>query len=117
MEILRDKMKRLNFSKEYLKKLLRGKKLMTIRRGKRKFEIGEEVEVYCSGEKLGKIKITKVQIKKFSEINSEDIKKDGFRSKRKLKKALRKHYKNVKASDLFTLIEFEWIERKENGSV
>lgn len=111
METLHEK--RLNFSKEYLKKLLSGKKLMTIRRGKRKFEVGDEVEIYCGGKKIGKVKIISVRYKTLPEINLEDIRKDGFRSKRKLKKALRKHYRKLRKNDIFTLIEFEWVEKIE----
>ncbi len=116
METLHEK--RLNFSKEYLKKLLSGKKLMTIRRGKRKFEIGDEVDVYCGGKKIGRVRITSIKYKTLPEINLEDIKKDGFKSKRKLKKALRKHYRKLRKNDIFTLIEFEWIEKvKDHGSL
>ena len=106
-------MKQLCFDERYYKKLIKGRKTMTIRRGKRKFEIGEKVEVICGKRKLGIAKITNLVIKKFSDIDIKEVRKDGFRSKRKLKEALRKHYKNVKGSDIFTLIEFEWIEKYE----
>ncbi|OYT41630.1 MAG: hypothetical protein B6U78_02710 [Candidatus Aenigmarchaeota archaeon ex4484_224] len=107
-------MKKLFFAKEYKKKLEGGKKKMTIRKGYPKFKEGQEVEIYAGNEKIGNAKITKIKVKKFSEITNDEIIKDGFKSKTKLKKALRKHYKTVKANDIFTLIEFEFKSKNKS---
>lgn len=104
-------MKKLYFAKDYYKKLVNGKKRMTMRKGKVNLKEGEKVEVYCGGKRIGVAKIIKIKAKEFCEISKEDILKDGFKSKRKLKKALRKHYKSVRSKDIFSLIEFEWIEK------
>jgi len=106
-------MKKLHFAKDYYKKLISGKKRMTMRKGKVNLKEGEEIEIYCGGERIGIAKVTSIRTKEFSEISKEDVVKDGFKSKRKLKKALRKHYKSVKSKDVFSLIEFEWIKKEK----
>ena len=107
-------MKKLFFAKEYKKKLEKGKKKMTIRKGYPRFKVGDEIEIFAGSEKIGNAKITKISVKRFSEITKDDIIKDGFKSKTKLKKALQKHYKKVKSNDIFSLIEFEFYSKNKN---
>ena len=107
----RVKIKTLKFAEAYLKKLESGKKLMTIRRGKKDFKVGDLVRIIAGNKKIGIARIVKVETKKFGEITKADAIKDGFKSKRKLREALKKHYKKIKSQDLFTLIEFEWVTK------
>ncbi|MGP3667725.1 MAG: ASCH domain-containing protein [Candidatus Bathyarchaeota archaeon] len=97
--------RQLNFSKEYKNKILSGVKTSTIRL-KTKLKVGEKVQIVAGGEKLGKARILRIIRKEISKLTDEDAEKDGFKDKKELLKALRKHYgKLPKATNIY-IIEF-----------
>lgn len=97
--------RQLNFSKEYKNKILSGVKTSTIRL-KTNLKVGEKVQIVAGGEKLGKARILRIIRKEISKLTNEDAEKDGFKDKKELLKALRKHYgKLPKATNIY-IIEF-----------
>lgn len=106
-------MRRLNFAKEYKKKIKEGLKRQTIRLSTSLRE-GEKVEVVAGGEVLGIAKITRVERKTIDELTDEDAKRDGFENVAQLLKALRRHYGRISSKKEVCVIGFE-IERREDG--
>jgi hypothetical protein len=106
-------LKRLNFAKEYKKKIKEGLKRQTIRLSTSLRE-GEKVEVVAGGEVLGIAKITRVERKTIDELTDEDAKRDGFENVAQLLKALRRHYGRISSKKEVCVIGFE-IERGEDG--
>ncbi|NHW44460.1 MAG: ASCH domain-containing protein [Candidatus Verstraetearchaeota archaeon] len=106
-------MRRLNFAKEYKKKIKEGLKRQTIRLSTSLRE-GEKVEVVAGGEVLGIAKITRVERKTIDELTDEDAKRDGFENVAQLLKALRRHYGRISNKKEVCVIGFE-IERREDG--
>ncbi|MDH5816092.1 MAG: ASCH domain-containing protein [Candidatus Nezhaarchaeota archaeon] len=99
-------MKRLNFSKEYRRKIEKGLKKQTIRLSSSLKE-GDRVKVVVGGEILGIARITKVERKALEELTDEDAKKDGFESLAQLIKALKKHYGRISSKREVCIIGFE----------
>ncbi|MEM4424527.1 MAG: ASCH domain-containing protein [Candidatus Nezhaarchaeales archaeon] len=99
-------MKRLNFSKEYKRKIEKGLKKQTIRLSSSLKE-GDRVKVVVGGEILGIARITKVERKALEELTDEDAKKDGFESLAQLIKALKKHYGRISSKREVCIIGFE----------
>jgi len=54
--------------------------------------VGDIVELHVGGEKIGVAEITDVSRKKLSQLTDSDARRDGFKNRRELLKALRKHY-------------------------
>jgi hypothetical protein len=106
-------LRRLNFAKEYKKKIKEGLKRQTIRLSTSLRE-GEKVEVVAGGEVLGIAKITRVERKTIDELTDEDAKRDGFENVAQLLKALRRHYGRISSKKEVCVIGFE-IERREDG--
>lgn len=106
-------MRRLNFAKEYKKKIKEGLKRQTIRLSTSLRE-GEKVEVVAGGEVLGIAKITRVERKTIDELTDEDAKRDGFENVAQLVKALRRHYGRISNKKEVCVIGFE-MERREDG--
>jgi hypothetical protein len=106
-------LRRLNFAKEYKKKIKEGLKRQTIRLSTSLRE-GEKVEVVAGGEVLGIAKITRVERKTIDELTDEDAKRDGFENVAQLVKALRRHYGRISNKKEVCVIGFE-IERREDG--
>jgi len=104
-------MKRIHFSKKYKKKILKGEKRATLRLGKRKFKVGETVEIMIGNKKIGEAIITNVSYTTLNEIGKEEVRKDGFTKKSKLEKALKQHYPKIKKDSILTVIEFKLIKR------
>jgi len=103
-------MKKIMFSKEYEKKLRKGSKTSTVRLGKRKFSVGEVVELVVNNKPIAKAMVTRVEYLKVKDLTDEQAKKDGFTSRNKLLKALKKHYPKIKDDSVVALIEFKKIE-------
>ncbi len=82
-------MKHLEFTRNYEKLLLSGKKRATIRKWTN-LKAGDEVFVHCGGKIIGKAKITSVRKKSIHELTEEDAKLDGFESKEALIEELKK---------------------------
>ncbi|MEM4646993.1 MAG: ASCH domain-containing protein [Candidatus Nezhaarchaeales archaeon] len=99
-------LKRLNFSKEYRRKIEKGLKKQTIRLSSSLKE-GDRVKVVVGGEILGIARITKVERKALEELTDEDAKKDGFESLAQLIKALKKHYGRISSKREVCIIGFE----------
>ncbi len=99
------------FSKEYRDKILTGEKVTTIRLGQIPIKEGELYYANCGGEIIGILRVEKVEYKKLKEISKEDAILDGFKSKRKLRRALKKHYKGFNSNSIFTIIHFKLIEK------
>lgn len=106
-------MRRLNFAKEYKKKIKEGLKRQTIRLSTSLRE-GEKVEVVAGGEVLGIAKITRVERKTIDELTDEDAKRDGFENVAQLVKALRRHYGRISSKKEVCVIGFE-MERRGDG--
>jgi len=103
--------KQLRFLKMFEEDLLKGRKTSTLRKGKIEiFEEGEEVEVLAGKKKIGRAIIKKISFVKFKEIGKEEAEQDGFKSRRKLKRMLKRIYGKVSREDEFTKIEFEMKE-------
>ncbi|AAL80593.1 ASCH domain-containing protein [Pyrococcus furiosus DSM 3638] len=104
-------MKNLKFDGRYKDDIISGKKRATIRLGRKiNLKPGEEVLVHAGGYVLGKARIIRVETKKVEELTDEDARKDGFRNKEELIKALKEHYKFVRPDSPATIVEFEMIK-------
>lgn len=99
-------MKKLNFAKEYKKKIQQGLKRQTIRLSSSLKE-GDRVKVIVGGEVLGVARITKVEKKIIEELTDEDAKRDGFENLAQLIKALRRHYGKISSRKEVCIIGFE----------
>ena len=105
-------MKRLNFTKEYKKKIKEGLKTQTIRLSTSLKE-GDVVEVVAGGEVLGTAKITRVERRTLEELTDDDARKDGFENVAQLIKALRRHYGKISNDREVYVIGFELRRKKE----
>jgi len=102
--------KRLVFSKEYREVLLKRGKVTTIRR-RPLASPGEYVDVYAGEEMVGRAMIEKIIEKKVSELSNVDARRDGFRNIKELKRALRKHYKDLDEDSIIYVHFLKWIEQ------
>ncbi len=106
-----NEIKYMYFSKEYRDKILTGEKVTTIRLGQIPVKEGELYYANCGGEIIGILRVEKVEYKTLKEITKEEAILDGFRSKRKLRQALKKHYKGFSSNSVFTVIHFKLVEK------
>lgn len=104
------KRKPLNFSKEYRDKILSGEKTSTIRL-KTNFKVGERVQIIAGGEKLGEAEIISIKRKDLLSLTDEDAKKDGFKNRRELLKALKKHYGKLSLGTTVYVVSFKKLEK------
>ena len=105
--------KKIYFSKEYRKKLIKGEKCSTIRLGRRKkYKVGDVVELVVNEKPVAKALITNVEFLKLKDLTDERAKKDGFHTKSKLIRALKKHYPKIREDSNVTVIEFKIIGDK-----
>ena len=102
--------KYLNFSEDFMEKILKGEKRATLRLGIKDYSPGEEVIVRCGERVLGKAIIKDVRIKTFEEINYVDVMMDGYENKEELRKKLEEFYGKFKDDAIFTQIIFELSE-------
>ena len=95
----------LNFSPEFLHKILEGSKRVTLRKGIRKIRVGP-----CTL-KIGEVElrahIESVHFLKFSDVREEHAFSEGLQSLEELRKLLRKFYPEIKEEDWFTAIYFK----------
>lgn len=105
-------MRKLNFSKEYKKKIEEGLKRQTIRLSSSLKE-GDKVEVVVGGKILGVARITKIERKIVEELTDEDAKRDGFENVAQLVRALRRHYGRISDKKEVCVIGFEIEEKKD----
>ncbi|MCL0082430.1 ASCH domain-containing protein [Dehalococcoidia bacterium] len=100
-------MNALRITSRYLDLIFQGRKKTTVRLGKRFIPKNEAVLLE---DELGRhvaLKISKVTVKRQSELDQEDAVADGFGSREELLSSLKELYPNSSAADLFTIIEFE----------
>ena len=102
--------KYLNFSEDFMEKILSGEKRATLRLGIKDYRPGEEVVVRCGERIIGRAIIKDVRIKSFDEITYVDVKMDGYENKEKLRKKLEEFYGKFEDDALFTQIIFELSE-------
>ncbi len=109
-DLEKDKMnqkKKLKFLEDFKEKIITGEKTSTIRKGfVEKYEKGDIVDVMVGNETIGEAEITEIKHLSFKEITTEDAIQDGFKSKKELKKVLKKIYPDFKSTDEVTKIEF-----------
>ena len=83
--------KALTFAKIYKERILSGKKSSTVRL-RSTLKKGEIVDIVIGGERIGKAKILSVRKVLVRDLTNKDAMRDGFRDKRSLLKALKRHY-------------------------
>lgn len=64
---------------------------------------GDLVNIIVGGEKIGVAKIIQVKKVTLKELSTSEIIKDGFKSKKQLLKALRKHYPSANLTEQTSL--------------
>ena len=103
--------KHLFFDGRYADKILKEEKTSTIRVGKYSIKKGRSFYIHARGHVLGKAVVTNVKIKSLKELTDEDAKRDGFKNKKELLKALKKHYGKLDKDTPVTIIEFKMQDR------
>ena len=102
--------KYLNFSEDFMEKIISGEKKATLRLGIKDYKPGEKVIIRCGNKVIGRAIIKDVKIKTFEELNYVDIMMDGYESKEDLRKKLEEFYGKFDENALFTQIIFELSE-------
>ncbi len=103
------KRKKLIFKKDYGRDLLERKKQTTIRLYS-PLKKGDEVEIIAGSVRLGTAKIVDVEVKKLKELTDEDARADGFESREKLIRELRKIYgRKISESSEVKIIRFKFL--------
>ena len=102
--------KALTFAKIYKERILSGKKSSTVRL-RSTLKKGEIVDIVIGGERIGKAKILSVRKVLVRDLTNKDAMRDGFRDKRSLLKALKRHYSNITEDSMVYLISFDILER------
>ena len=90
----------------YKSSILLGKKTSTIREGARNHRIGEKAELWTEKGMFANAVITGIEFKQAGELTEEDARRDGFKSKKELLKALEKHYGWLQGKE-FTIVRFK----------
>ena len=104
----------LMLKKEYAEALLEGRKTSTIRLGVVVPRYNELV-VHSGGKPIAVVKLTEVYHKKIKELTLDEVREDGFRSRKELVRALRRLYPREKIDEesVVTLIKFKLKKRLE----
>lgn len=108
---MRVRFKHLMFSRDYLDKLLSGEKRMTIRARDPHLKRGDVALVHSMGLLIGKVRVLSVVSKRLKDLSEVEAREDGFSSLEELKRALRKHYANLRDDSFVYVVKFEWLER------
>lgn len=103
------KSKTLNFTKIYKEKILSGKKSSTVRL-RTTLKRGEVVDIIVGGERIGKAKILNVKKLSLKDLTNKDAVRDGFKDKKSLLKALKRHYSNITEDSTVYFISFNILE-------
>lgn len=101
----------------YKERILKGKKVTTIRYGDYQAKPNSEVYIVItpSDTAIAKARIKSLRKKKVRELTIEDAKKDGFKDLKDLMRALNKIYGELYPDDEVSIIEFEVIKPFEEG--
>lgn len=94
---------------EYVDDILAGRKRATIRLGVVRVKY-DELIVHGGGRPVAKVRVTNVHYKRLRELTDEDARKDGFRNRQELIRALRDVYGDIGPDDPVTIIEFEVVQ-------
>jgi len=105
-------LKQLNFKKEYKDALQSGRKVTTIRM-KTNLKTRDIVEIMAGKESCGYALIRSIIRKKISEIDDKDARRDGFKNRKALLKALREIYGNITPETHVYIIRFERLESSD----
>lgn len=105
----------LRVKSEFIPLIQQGLKSSTVRAGRRAVREGPAEVV--SGRKSLAVVITRVEYKKFSALNDDDAKKDGFRDAEELEAALRQIYPDIHTGDDVTIIHFKLAASTEHIDV
>ncbi len=103
-------MDKINFDAEYVRPIIRGEKVTTIRKGIKSYPVGRIVDLTVNYTPFARARVEKVVVKRVSELTDEDARRDGFSSKDELIKALRKIYGDIKDNDFVTIVHFVVVE-------
>ncbi len=95
----------IRFRPEYLDKVLKGEKRVTLRLGIVRPRFGE-VLIACGDRAYGLCEIESMEVTSIDKIDERIVKMEGFRSRDELLKALRSLYPEVSEQDLVTIIKF-----------
>ncbi|MCD6563594.1 MAG: ASCH domain-containing protein [Thermoproteales archaeon] len=104
--------KYLRFKKEYVKKILEGRKTTTIRKGILSLS-HDTVYLESNGKIYGRLALKSVRYTKLSNLRESDAKADGFKNLDELKNALTDIYPDIKDDDWVTIIKFQPINQLE----
>ncbi len=105
-------MRRINFNPEYVAPILSGSKRTTVRRGRRRYERGEVVELTVNRRPFARAKVVWSMVKRISELTDEDARRDGFLSREELLRVLRRIYGRMEEGEFVTIIAFELLRPK-----
>ncbi|NPA23858.1 MAG: ASCH domain-containing protein [Crenarchaeota archaeon] len=95
----------IRFRPEYLDKVLRGEKRVTLRLGIVRPRFGE-VLIACGNRAYGLCEIESMEITSIDKLDDKIVKMEGFKSREELIRALRSLYPEVAEKDLVTIIRF-----------
>ena len=90
---------------EYAEKILKGSKTTTIRLGRVRTRYSEVI-IHSGGRPIAKAMITSVRHKRVRDLTDEDARKDGFKSREELVRALKEAYGSIDPDSMVTIIEF-----------
>ncbi|MHA1505730.1 MAG: ASCH domain-containing protein [Candidatus Asgardarchaeia archaeon] len=99
----------MNFDRRYVIPILLGVKKTTIR-DELKYSVGEEVLLSVNKEKFAKARIRKIERIKFSEIDDDIAKMDGFNKAKYLKRTLKRYYPKLSKDSELYMYHFELTE-------
>jgi hypothetical protein len=110
------KRKRITFKRAYAADILEGRKESTVRLNTN-LKKGDIVDIISGIIKIGTAKVELIEEKTVSQLTDEDAKKDGFRTREELVKALRKIYGNkIDDSTRVKVIHFKLLGRGQDHS-
>ncbi len=102
--------RRINFDRDYVDKILKRKKVTTIRRGIKRYPVGELVDLTVDYKPFVKARVDKVVVKRVNELTEEDAIKDGFKSRAELISALKEIYGDIKDKEFITIVHFTIVD-------
>jgi hypothetical protein len=85
----------------------KGQKTTTIRLGKRLLE--KDLLVLKSRKADILVRVVDIEFRRFSELNRNDALKDGFKSLRELREALKRIYPNINKASTMTIVHFRTV--------
>jgi len=107
-------MRHLQFDGRYSGAILEGRKRATVRLGRRpNLKEGDLILIHAGGYTLGRAVVERVESKRVAELTEEDAILDGFKSRRELIEALKRHYGSVTEDSPAHVVVFKLVERFE----